>query len=276
MRNEMVSEERLRQFLLAEVDDEERQRIESLYITDSLSRDVVIDAEEQLIDDYFDDRLTAAERQKFLSQYTETDLQRRRLRITESVRDWAEKHGSPVVASEKSSTSGFSGLWTRLQLRPVFLFPLTTAIVALLVLAGIWLFRNGGATDHLAIQQQIQQLNAASDSTVRVPVAVSLSLPPVAVRSSEPKPEIAAQPGVAELRLLWIRKQQYPAFRALIRRVANKESFNVNNLHSDEEKRIVLKLPIGTLVRGSYTIELNGVDEDGNDGVSEEYGFRLK
>ena len=89
MKEEAATDASLRQFLLGRVEDEERQRIESLFITDSVMRDRVLAAEQKLMDDYLEDSLSTADRESFLSLYGDTAAQRRKLRIAKSIQEWA-------------------------------------------------------------------------------------------------------------------------------------------------------------------------------------------
>ena len=98
MNEEPVSDALLRQFLLGQVDDQERQRLESMFVTGALSRERVMAAEQHLLDDFLDDSLTPADRERFLAQYGETPAGQRKLRIAKSIQDWAAM-GAEVTAS---------------------------------------------------------------------------------------------------------------------------------------------------------------------------------
>ena len=52
MKEEAATDVLLRQFLLGKIDDEARQRIECLFLTDSLTKERILAAEQELIDDY--------------------------------------------------------------------------------------------------------------------------------------------------------------------------------------------------------------------------------
>ena len=85
MKEEPVSDALLRQFLLGQVDDQERQRLESMFVTGALSKERVIAAEQHLLDDFLDDSLTAKDREQFLAQYGDTPEAQRKLRIARSI-----------------------------------------------------------------------------------------------------------------------------------------------------------------------------------------------
>src|ERR1044072_4912927 len=115
MKEEVLTDAVLREFLLGKVDDEEAARIESLFLTDSEAREKVLVIEQELIDDYLEDSLTAEDREKFLLRYGQTAEQRQQLRITKAIKDWALRDTEivhPVPVSNWSSL--------RARLRPVF------------------------------------------------------------------------------------------------------------------------------------------------------------
>src|SRR5437588_796289 len=78
----------IRRFLLDELTEDERQQIEELFITDGDYRERVLIAEDDLIEDYLEGALSAAERERFLSHYLITPQQRRKLRIAKSIKKY--------------------------------------------------------------------------------------------------------------------------------------------------------------------------------------------
>src|SRR6185503_8468225 len=110
VKDETVSDVLLREFLLGSVDEDERERIEDVFLTDSQARERMLVVEQELIEEYLEGALTTADREKFLSRYAQTAEQRRKLRITKSIKDWAMKEASltqtkPVTVSNRSRLS---------------------------------------------------------------------------------------------------------------------------------------------------------------------------
>lgn len=93
-----VPDSLLRQFLLGTITDEERERIECLFLTDSPTRERLLAAEEALIEDYLEGSLTIAERDSFLWQYRDT-VQQRRLRILRALKAYALDNVTSAVTS---------------------------------------------------------------------------------------------------------------------------------------------------------------------------------
>ena len=108
-----------------------------------------------------------------------------------------------------------------------------------------------------------------------LPQMYSLELSPVAVRSAQAEAELdRATNQYVELRLRWIQRQDYPRYRAMIRRFDKDETFAVDNLYT-EGKVIRLRLPVTMVERGLYRVELSGVQANGAVGATVEYTFNV-
>ena len=259
MNDETMTDALLREFLLGKINDEERQRIEGLFLTDPQLKERVLAVEQDLIEDYLEGTLSADDSERFVSRYAQTPEQRRKLRITKSIKDWA--------LTEAAAAQAVPQLRERLHLKPAFVIPLAVAALIVIVVGAIWLSRRA---EHSAIEQELAQLNAPSN-VLEAPVSLELS--PVTVRGVASKSlNTGSQGGVVVLRLLWIQKERYPSYRANIRRVGESQSFTVPTLQPESDgKAIRLKLPPPLLTRGTYQIILTGIAADGSSALDEEY-----
>ena len=271
MNEEPVSDALLRQFLLGQVDDQERQRLESMFVTGALSRERVMAAEQHLMDDFLDDSLTPEDKERFLAQYGETPAEQRKLRIAQSIHDWAATEATAVAAA---AGSRWSRLFGRVWLKPVVAVPIAAVVLIAIVVAVValrsrWEQRN----IHLAMQQELVRLN--SPSMLREPSVRAVTLTPGTVRSAEGENEVTPPANVefVELRLLWTQKDHFPSYHATIRRFEEDESFTIPNLQLDSDNVIRLRLPSRLLRRGLYQIEVSGVDANDTTGPTEEYKF---
>ena len=279
MKDDQVTDALLRQFLLGQIDDEQRQRIESLFLTDPQFRERILGIEQDLIEDYLEDSLTTADREKFLLRYGATPAQRRQLRITKSVKEWAIKEAN-VAQFNPPAISIWSRVLAGLKLKPTFVVPIAVTTMIAIAVTAFWLNsqRQQRNREYVAKQEELAQLNDPSNLR-EVPLQDSLTLSPVAVRSGDRQAELTRRPDlqVVELRLLWIRPEKYPSYRAVIQRVGDGESFTVDRLHAQENggQVIRLKLPVSLLTRGLYRIQVSGVDESGVIIVTEEFNFTV-
>jgi hypothetical protein len=277
VKEEPVTDALLRQFLLGKVDDEERQRIESLFVTDRLSRDSVLAAEQELIDDYLEDMLSPADRESFLLRYGNTPEQQRKLRIAKSIQELASRTPDSIEA-------GISTVWTRVlervRLRPVFVIPVAVTFIIAIMITAVWYLKlQPENKQHLVVEQELARLNSPASLSQTPPGTSVLVLRPISVRSAETRPEFVpgADTRFVELRLIWIRKERCSTYQAVIRRSGDEESFTVRQLEPQTEsgELLHLRLPADMLMRGLYQVELSGVGSDGAIGPSEEYTFTV-
>lgn len=275
MKDDPITDGSLRQFLLGQLDDEQRQRIESLFLTDPEFKDRLLAVEQDLIDDYLEDCLATADRDNFLLQFTQTPEQQRKLRITKTVKDWVKKE-----ANRQQPIPPAISVWGRLlaglRLKPVFVIAVTVMAVTAMVVS-VFLLNYRAGRRNLNTQEELARLNDPTNLREAVPPEYSLELYPVAVRSAESEPEVnISNTHVVELRLRWIR-ETYPRYRAVIKRFDTDETFTADNLRGVGEagEVIPLRLPVTILRRGLYRIELSGVNANGGAGDMAEYKFNV-
>lgn len=271
-----VTDALLREFLLGKLADEDRERIEGLFLTDSPTRERVLALEQDLIDDYLEDSLSQGDKERFLARYAQTDEQRRTLRITGAIKDWAVREArAPHPAAP--TVSVWSRFWTWLRLKPRFVVPIAVTIAIAIVLAIVWLNSRTEQRKHLAIEQELAQLNSPASLREVPPEMTSFDLRPVSVRSVGAQAELKIPAGsrLIELQLPWIQNERYSMYQAVVRRVSDRESFTISNLQAESDGRytIRLRLTAQMLTRGDYQINLIGLAADGSASSSEEYSF---
>ncbi len=281
MKDEFVTDLEITRFLLGDVNDEDRQSLERLFISDPKSRERILIVENDLIDDYLEDCLSASDREKFVRQYGETPQHRRKIRIARSIKEYAVSEvmlTRPVASANPKWRNFLSSLGLR---RPIWLIPVAALTVACVV-AFVWLVqlnrRKAQENDRrVAIERELVDLNAPSSIHDQM---FSIVLPPVSVRSVQSTAELTprADLRVVELQLLWTQKEQYKSYRAVLRRIDDTEQFTVPNLHVENSsggRAVRVRLPTRILRRGLYQVNVTGVAEDGASGQVEEYTFTV-
>ena len=279
MKEETVSDALLRAFLLGKIADEERERIEGLFLTDSQERERVLSAEQDLIEDYLEDSLTTEDKERFIAIYAQTPEQREKLKITKSIKDWAIREAAlPQPARTKVS------VWARLRarswLKPVFVIPLAVATMIAIMIAVVWLNSRERIRRHSAIEQELAQLNTPANLREVPPQMVSKDLSSAALRGAEQQTEISKTGAVriVELRLRWVQKDRYASYQAEIRRVGDDESYTIPNLQGEDDDgqyEVRLRIPAHMLNRGQYLIALKGINAEGASSSVEEYLFTV-
>ena len=269
-----ITDALLREFLLGNVDDVVRDQIESLFLTDAQARKRVFTAEQDLIEDYLEDNLTRADKQRFLSRFAQTAAQRRDLRITKSIKEWARREAWEQSVPAKHS--GWAGLSSQLRLKPLLFLPITVVVIIAVVLTVVWLRREQASSRHKEVERELARLNAPTTQRDQTAQMASLILSPLTVRSTGQQIEFKPRSDIRilELRLAWIQKEHYPTYQVQVRRVGVDESFTIPNLHADMDVPVVrVRLPANILIRGQFRVLLTGVASDGSLGPTEEYTF---
>jgi hypothetical protein len=276
MKEESVTDAEIRQFLLGSVDDSERQRIESLFMSDAEFNQRVLRAEDELIEDYLEHSLAPGDRAKFHAQYGHTPKQRRRLRISQSIRDYAASEAR--VGQRPPATTmrrAFLSHLTPLNLR--FFIPIAAMVTIACIIGVIWLGRSN--TRRVTIERELAELNAPPGLRANSSQVVSLVLPPVSIRSVGTETRLTPRADIpaVELNLLWTQKEQYPNFYVVVRCVGTNEEFRVSGLHIEKSptsgNSIRVRIPSHLLRDGLYQVTLTGVGPDGTASQGEEYTF---
>ena len=278
MKEEPMTDALLRQFLLGKVGDEERQQIESVFITDSSINERVLAVEQDLIEDYLEDSLTPGDKEIFLARYANTPEQRRNLRITKSIKDWAVTNAAASTV-KPAATRSWSRWLDSLRLKPIFMVPIAVTLLIAVVISVVWLnSRREQRNRHFALEQELARLNAPSSVRESLPQMTTLDLAPVSLRSGAPQKELSRSASIqtVEFHLAWMQPEQYPTYKAVLLRVGDEQNaLSISGLKADthDSKRIHLRLPISDLTPGTYRIDLTGIAADGTSNLTEEYTF---
>jgi methionine-rich copper-binding protein CopC len=80
---------RMKQFLLAELGEKEREELEQRVLTEAGIRDKLLMAEDDLIEEYLEGSLKGEQRERFLRQFLSIPHQRHKLRTAKSLRRFA-------------------------------------------------------------------------------------------------------------------------------------------------------------------------------------------
>ena len=276
---EILTDALLREFLLGKVADSQRERIEGLFLTDSQVRERVLAAEQELIEDYLEDSLTAADEELFVARFGQTPAQQRQLQINKAIKTWALTE----TASSRDIPGQFaamSDLRERFRWKSQFIVPLAVTALIAIIAGAVWFgSRREQQRRDVGIEQELAQLNTAASLREVPPQMAVLELSPVVVRSVEPESELkkTADKRLVEFRLPWTQKERYATYQAEVRRVGGGETFTIPSLQAESGGAPVIRvrLPARMLHRGHYEIQLKGVGTEGAMSVSERYQFAV-
>ena len=272
-----------KRFLLGAVDDSERQQIETLFLIDPEAKETILIAEDELVEDYLEGSLSESETARFLEQYAYEPRQRRKLRIAESLKEYAraealrDESGSSALQKLRNFISSH---W---EGERRWFIPIAVTVATLLIVTAVWLvqWNNHRRQDNnlrMAIERELTELNAPSSLHENPPQMLTLVLPSVSLRNVNSPAEITSHTAyrVIELQLLWPQKEESQSYVAVLRRVGGPEEFRIANLHAEKKpsgKVIRLRLPAQSLAPGLYNASLSPIASDGTPGPAEEYNF---
>ncbi|HBB96513.1 MAG TPA: hypothetical protein DC054_14090 [Blastocatellia bacterium] len=280
MNEESVTDTLARRFLLGEVDDFERKRIERLFISEPEINTKILLAEDDLIEDYLENSLTPSDRDKFLGQYGYTAAERQKLRIAKSIKEYAAAEArltqtAPAIATWRTFLAS-------LRQRRMLFIPIAAVLTLSVLLAAAWLVQlNLKKADEnnrrLVIERELAELNArpgAPEDPSRVPALILL---PISIRSVGPQTEMKrrADIPVVQLDLLSNQKDKYRSYQAVVRRVGTNDHFKISGLQMENGPKgnfIRVKLPIHLLQDGFYQVVLS---PDSEPSANEEYSFTV-
>ena len=283
MKNESITEAVARQFLLGELEEPEQERIEALFVTDPTAKEEILVAEEALIEEFLDGELSQAERERFVQQYETTAADRRKIKLTESLRRRARSESSQTQPGLILETGAeLSNAWWP-RLRPIFV---PAALVILVVaIAGAWLIRwNNRRIDErnrqISIARELVDLNSPTSLRTNPPQMVAVVLSPGTVRTAEEVRPAATGAGnyVLELQLLWTREQQCEKCRAVVARMGSSETLSIPNVLTEQtagRKIVRIRLPGRLLIPGLYRVTLTDAATEQGPGSAEEYTFLI-
>jgi len=274
MKEGTVSDALLRRFLLGEVQDEERERIEGLFLVDPETKQRILIAEQDLIEEYVENSLTPADRERFLSTYAQTAEQRQKLGITKSIKKWASAQGDlPRHVSVKAER--WSDLHRRLRWGPMVFVPIGATVAIAIIIAVAWL-SSRPRQQRVAVEEELVRLNAPGSLREMRPQMVSVDLSPITVRGAERQITLSrgADVRVVELRLPSFQKERFSAYEAEVYRLGDGDSFTVRNLPAERDDRYAtrIRLPVHILRPGQYELRLSGIPRNG---ITEQYQFTV-
>lgn len=298
----------MRQYLLGDMPQEDRARIEDRYFADADMFEEMVAAENDLIDSYIRGELKDPDRQKFELRYGKSPRQRARVEFARALNQVSQTTAQALHVNRVS-------LWKRLWVPFLGQAPTlqrALAVTALVVVAsGSWLVvqnqrlraelqqaRAGQAElrrQEEALHQQLLALSKNSGDHARennqgveiaqleTPVQSEVTLrlvPGLARGSGRGEQELVLLPRVAWVRLeLTLYRDEYRSYQAVLRTAEGAEVRRLEGLKGQrigDEKAVILSLPSNLIRLGDYVVTLSGRnDSRGAREEVEAYSFRV-
>jgi hypothetical protein len=269
----------IREYLLGRLGELECEQLEEKFVTDPEYREQVLIVEEDVLEDYLSESLTAADKAQFDSVYLATPANQQKLLVARAVERYCSveeaAHSPPVVGDSPPAPRPQPEIASR-PYRNKTIYALA-AVLLVVGLAGLWaLFNKWREPRGGALPQELARLNTGTGNS-QAP-GLSLTLPPIALRGGSELPQISSTgPEVVEL-LLILPADDHTNFRAVLRPGGDPESYAVENLAAGKTssgQAISFKVPARLLSRGDHSIEVLGLNADGTAESVADYSFRV-
>lgn len=281
----------LRQYILGELRERPRLEIEERLITDPATFEALGVAEQELAEEYLDDTLSAADKQRFEHHYLIDRNRHRQLDVIRLLKSYAANAPRRSHAAESSDWRRIGGL---VRFHPAWAGA-AAAVILLLIGGNLWF-----VMENYTLQRQFDQVRAqqgqlqgqvagltAQANTLqtrlesqRTPGQLpTFVLTPGQLRGLGTLAPIAVSPGVPLVRLeLQIPGNASPTYRAVLYDSDGEDTWSQSKLKAESisgRAVVVVMLPAQVLSRGDYRIRLTGTSVRGALEVTATYTFRV-
>lgn len=270
----------IRQYLLGELDEQQREQLEQRVITNPDYKEQVLITEEELLEDFVNGSLPPRELELVRQKYSSSPSLSRKVEIARTLNKYASAH--PILSQRSVpqrtwATSLLEFFTGRNRFRQLSLAVLALFVVGGAVLAYWLLSRESRATYAALIQLNgpESQILPADDSVA------AISLSPLLLRGSGETRTITItqQTRMVQLRLPDSSAGRATAFRALLKNVAGTEIFNLDDLRTrqlDQSPVLVLQIPVEMLKYDDYQLEISEKKPDGSYENPRTYFFSVR
>lgn len=158
---QLDEQSKLRKYILNDISDEERFAIEERLLTDDRFFEEVSMAEEYLIQDYADEKLTAGERERFEKHFLTSEENRQKVKFARALRKYIDESGDLPETEKKPNFFD--------SLKAFFSAPVTVglAVLAIAAIAGFFVWKNASADSEVLIAlNKFQKNNRPTEARI--------------------------------------------------------------------------------------------------------------
>lgn len=286
MRSNVTHEsEQIRRYLLGYIQEEDKlTEIEERMFSDEAYLEQIELAEDELIEEYLDNRLSATDGARFQRHFLESQSRRSRVELSRELRKMFEpklpvrRASAPVwalAAAAVISVTFVGWLWTRSSLdkrtvesrSPASKQQITT-LEDVRRLEGQWRAERSRAAE---LEKQLYELRAGNSSKV-APMLSFVLRPGVLRGEGAKKVPIRDGPSVVSFQLESDTHPQYRRLRVMLNRAQTRE---VWSYELPAKWPVTVTLPTSVLHDGQYLLTLSGLDDGGEDVVLHDYPFEV-
>ena len=270
----------IRQYLLGELNESEREQLELRVITNPDYKEEVLITEEELLEEFVNGTLSAPERESFTRMYSSSPNQWRKVKIAQALNKHAIEHSAlvqPITSQKSWGRSLFELFRTKNRFRQFSLAALITVLAVGGAVLLYWLMSHETRANYEALLKLNQP-----DSEVLQPGSevVLVSLPPLLFRGTgEPRNiTITKETSTVQLRLPDPSGGTH-LFRATLKDRGAAEVFRLEDLRArqiDQNLMLVLQIPARILTPQDYQLEISEKNPDGNYEIPATYPIHVE
>lgn len=267
------SPESLRRYLLGDLEEDQREKIEAELLTDQKLFDAISEVRDEIIDDYAFDELCERDRKLFDTNFALNPERLHKLRLATALARYTDANRGKVSAMHASAPLSLTQRFLELLERRRLAAAITFAIVLLAIGYGGWraydryeLKRQVEEvrTRRLQVEQYLAKLNT-QDLSARSSSMSFLTLRPL-LRESNVINKARISVGIELLQLtLEANESNFQVYRAEIETSEGIPLYSVENLKPQLHNGttvVILHLPSKLLPAGTYEIHLQGISAD--------------
>lgn len=280
------SPERIRRYLLGDLDEEEREQIEAQLLADEGMLGAISSLQDELIDDYALDVLSDRDRSLFDLNFVLSPERLHKLRCSTALATYTEANFGKTTSMQASAPlnpqPGFSAFLGRHRLAVAISFGVLLLTIGYFGWKAYERYQLQKRLTELQVkQQQVEQYLAnlnAQDLSARRSSMSTLRLRPL-LRGSNDMNRVAISAATEILQLnLEVYENEFLVYQAMIETDEGNGLYSINNLRAqtdDGRKVVVLYLPSHLLPSGSYQIHLRGTSAQQQTSDIGDYPFQL-
>jgi hypothetical protein len=277
---EVSTEElRMRQFLLGQLGEKEREELEQLVLTEPGVRDKMLMAEDDLIEEYLEGSLQSEEQTEFLCQFLSIPHQRNKLRIAKSLRRFARGEVNIDTAPVEPIPLPLPQPFYRSSLLYV---PVVALIVVAIGIGIFWYEKHRRAvardTQRQAVESELAQLNASDEQSLPADQISTIIILPISPRSVVAGASATLSSPILEVWLVPATKS-VDRYNAVLQKIHSDDKYHIPNLRLHERsdgKAIRLRIPTRLLTPGVYRVHLDALSLGGSTVDAGEYNFEIQ
>jgi hypothetical protein len=279
--SEQSNEAILRRYLLADVDEVEREKIEELLFSENGFAEELAQAEADLIDDYALNVLSKRDRDLFQQNFVLSHERRQNLLFAQAIDAYLDQEASPSIKAQRRPWQ--KGFLPFLMTHKGWATATVAAAGILLVLSVLVLLKWFAPNNQFApmraqredMERRLAELNSQTQSSKALP-SVELSLQPSdLLRGSGEFQQIEIAKDVRVLNLTFVLPNaQHSNYIVIARKIDGDELFSVNDL-SPKPNDVLLRVPVEFLPTDDYQFEVKGIDAPGRSASVAIYNLRV-